>query len=372
LINNRIMEGMSTVQIARPTQRELPFMNEDEMYAALVERNPEYDGVFFVGVKTTGIFCRPTCPAKKPLQKNVTFHPSAANAMAVGYRACRRCRPMEIAGQMPAWLLQLMSAVESDPTRRWKDQDLREFGVEPSRAARWFKTNHGITFHGYIRCRRLAAALGRLSVGDDPTRVAMESGYESLSGFREAFAKWLGTTPGAAAGGYRIVMVNRLPTPLGPMVVAADDDQLLLLEFADRRMLETQIRRLSHRLNCQFIPGENDVIAQTASEIGEYFAGRRRRFSVRHAMVGSEFQQAVWRALTEIPYGETRSYAEIANAVGKPGAGRAVGRANGDNRLAIILPCHRVIRSDGTLSGYGGGVRRKEWLVRHERCHGRT
>lgn len=349
-------------------QRELIGLNENEMYTALIKKDSAYDGVFFVGVKTTGIFCRPTCSAKKPLRKNVTFHANSADALAAGYRACKRCRPMDVSGQMPDWLMGLMNAVESNPSRRWKDQDLRKFGVEPSRAARWFKANHGLTFHGYVRCRRLSTALGRLSVGDDPTQVALDSGYESLSGFREAFAKWFGATPGSVEDGDDVVMVNRIATPLGPMVVAADKDNLLLLEFADRRMLETQIKRLSARLMCQFSPGVNEIVEQTNKEVAEYFEGTRRKFSVPFRYPGTEFQTSVWQKLLDIPYGDTRSYEQLAAALGKPKAQRAVGRANGDNRLAIVIPCHRVIRSDGTLSGYGGGVRRKEWMLRHERA----
>ena len=345
-------------------------MSDDEMYSALVDRNSEYDGVFFVGVKTTGIFCRPVCTARKPLRKNVSFYSSSADALAAGYRPCKRCHPMQVAGRMPDWLADLMVEVEANPSQRWKDQDLRDFGVEPARAARWFKANHGLTFHGYVRCRRLAMALGRLSVGDNPKRVARESGYESLSGFREAFAKWFGSTPGSVGqlDDPSVVMVNRILTPLGPMVIAADEHHLLLLEFADRRMLETQIKRLKQRVGCQFSPGENQIIADTNREIAEYFEGSRTSFSVPFIYPGSDFQTSVWNGLLKIPYAETRSYEQLAVSIGNPKAQRAVGRANGDNRLAIVIPCHRVIRSDGTLSGYGGGVRRKEWMLRHERA----
>lgn len=359
---------MKTV-VEKTQQREFSFgLSEDEMYAALGEKDSQYDGVFFFGVKTTGIFCRPVCSARKPLRKNVTFHMSSSDALAAGYRPCKRCHPMEVSGRMPDWLAELMSAVESDPNRRWRDQDLREFGVQPARAARWFKANHGLTFHGYVRCRRLAMALGRLSVGDDSTRVALESGYESLSGFRDAFGKWFGATPGAAAKGRATVMVNRITTPLGPMVVAANDDHLLLLEFADRRMLETQIKRLKQRMGCEFCPGKNAIVAQADEEVAEYFEGVRREFSVPVTFSGTEFQCSVWRELLKIPYGATRSYEQLARSVGSPKAHRAVGTANGSNRLAIIVPCHRVIRSDGSLSGYGGGVRRKEWMLRHEQA----
>ena len=157
-------------------------LTDDEMYRALLERDTEYDGLFFVAVKTTGIFCRPTCTARKPVQKNVRFFARSRDALAAGFRPCKRCRPMEVSGRMPPWLEAIVADAERDVHRRWTDADLRERGVEPTRVRRWFQTNHGITFHGFLRTRRLAAALGRLSVGDDPTRVAYDAGYESISG----------------------------------------------------------------------------------------------------------------------------------------------------------------------------------------------
>jgi AraC family transcriptional regulator of adaptative response/methylated-DNA-[protein]-cysteine methyltransferase len=214
----------------------------------------------------------------------------------------------------------------------------------------------------------LAAALAQLSVGDDPTCVAYDAGYESVSGFREAFGKWFGATPGQAVNGGRMLTVNRIHSPLGPLVAAADADHLYLLEFADRRMLERQLRRLGLRLGGVFAPGENRLLMQTVTELTEYFEGTRQDFTIPIASPGTEFQQSVWRQLCHIPFGQTSTYETVARAVGRDTAVRAVGRANGDNRLAIIIPCHRVIRSDGTLSGYGGGVRRKEWLLEHERA----
>ncbi len=342
-------------------------LTDDDMYQALLQRSAEFDGLFFAAIKTTGIFCRPTCTARKPLRKNVLFFREARDAIAAGYRACRRCRPMEVSGAMPDWLAELMEIVDADPQQRWTDQDIRNHDIDPARVTRWFKANHGITFHGYVRCRRLAGALAQLSVGDDPTQVALDAGYQSLSGFREAFQKWFGTTPGNVDHGNKVLMINRIPTPLGPMIAAADAERLYLLEFADRRMLETQIKRLSGRLNSRFSPGENSLIEQTGQEVTEYFSGERQQFSVRFALPGTEFQQRIWQLLLKIPYGETASYEQLAVAAENPKGQRAVGRANGDNRIAIIIPCHRVVRSDGSLSGYGGGVHRKAWMLKHEK-----
>ncbi len=341
--------------------------SSSEMYRAFSQRDSQYEGIFFVAVKTTGIFCRPTCPARKPHRKHVLFFPSAAEAVAAGYRACKRCEPLEVPGTTPDWLASFMRRLEAEPLRRWTDLDIRNQGLDPVRLARWFKKNHGVTFQYYSRCQRLAGALAQLSAGDDPTAVAFDAGYESLSGFRDAFQKWLGTTPGRIEPGQRLLTINRIPTPLGPMLAAADEDSLWLLEFADRSLLEAQVGRLARRLGCQFSPGNHPIIDQTHRELTEYFAGERQRFTIRFQMPGTDFQRRVWKLLLEIPYGETRSYEQLAVAAEKPLAQRAVGRANGDNRLAILVPCHRVLRSDGRLSGYAGGVRRKEWLLQHER-----
>jgi AraC family transcriptional regulator of adaptative response/methylated-DNA-[protein]-cysteine methyltransferase len=339
----------------------------DEMYVALAERDPTFEGVFFVGVKTTGIFCRPTCSARKPNRENVQFFPGARDALAAGYRACRRCRPLEVFGTMPDWCRTLLDSVESDPTKRWSDSDLKGEGVQPERLRRWFNEHHGMTFQAYLRARRMSLAMGQISIGQSVTGAAIDSGYQSLSGFREAFEKWCGDAPTRVAQGAIPIIVNRIHTPLGPMVAAAADDGLHLLEFADRRMLETQFKRLARLTARPIVTGTHDLIADTSEQMNEYFAGDRKDFDLPLKMIGSDFQVAVWNQLQSIPYGQTISYEILAKDIGRPGAQRAVGRANGDNRWAIIVPCHRVIRSDGTLSGYGGGVWRKQRLLDHER-----
>ena len=154
------------------------------------------------------------------------------------------------------------------------------------------------------------------------------------------------------------------------MVVAADENELVLLEFADRRMLETQIKTVRRLFKASFAPGENEIIKQTETQLAEYFSGERKSFVLPIAIRGTEFQISVWNQLLKIPSGKTLSYDQLARKINRKGAQRAVGRANGDNRLAIIIPCHRVIRSDGTLSGYGGGLWRKQWLLERERGAG--
>jgi AraC family transcriptional regulator of adaptative response/methylated-DNA-[protein]-cysteine methyltransferase len=345
---------------------ELP--SADEMYQALCDRNTEYEGLFFVGVRTTGIFCRPTCPARKPKRENVDFFRTTADALSAGFRSCKRCRPLESLGAAPGWLGELLQIVDADPNRRWQDKDLKELKISPSRVRRWFKANHNMTFQAYLRSKRLANAMGQISTENiNTTQAALANGYQSMSGFREAFKNWFGHVPSKSKTTSPPITMNRILTPLGPMVVATTETAICLLEFADRRMLETQLKRVQKAYETTFAPGNNDLIRELKSELDEYFAGTRTEFTAPIEAVGTDFQESVWNRLNKIPSGQTVSYERIAKDLKKPGAQRAVGRANGDNRIAIIIPCHRVIRSDGTLSGYGGGVWRKQWLLDHER-----
>ena len=332
------------------------------MVEAFLGGDASFDGVFVTAVRTTGIFCRPTCAAKKPRPENVDFFATPREALLAGFRPCKRCRPMEPQGTPPVWLAPLLAEVEADPSRRWRDADLEGLGLAPGRVRRWFLTHHGMTFQAYSRARRLATALGQIQNGVDVTEAAFASGYDSLSGFHEAFRHLLGQSPTRARQG-PVVTITRIPTALGPMVAAADQRALLLLEYVDRRMLETQLKTLRRRLGCSFVPGSSRVLDRTAREIGEYLAGKRRRFEVPMATPGTEFQQAVWKRLEAIPFGATITYAGLARDIGRGAAVRAVGRAVGDNRIAILVPCHRVVGSSGDLTGYGGGLWRKRRLL---------
>jgi AraC family transcriptional regulator, regulatory protein of adaptative response / methylated-DNA-[protein]-cysteine methyltransferase len=341
------------------------------MYQALCDRDPSYEGVFVAAVKSTGIFCRSTCPARKPVRKNVGFYATTAEALAAGFRPCKRCRPMEPVGEAPDWLRELLADVETDPGRRWLDADLRARQLDPVRVRRWFKNHHGMTFHAYQRARRLGRALGQLTLGDDVAGTAYRNGFESLSGFHDAVQRLAGTTP-ARSRATTLMHLTRIPTPLGPMVIATSNDALCMLEFADRRMLQTQLARLQKHFNAVLTPGENPITLGVHNQLQQYFAGDRRQFDLPLQMPGTDFQQQVWQQLLTIPFGQTRSYSEQAKRIGRPAAVRAVGRANGDNRIAIIVPCHRVVGADGKLTGYGGGLWRKQRLLEIEAAGGDT
>ena len=349
---------------AQARTRDLPAA--EILYKALVERDSQFDGVCVVGVVTTGIFCRLTCGARKPKRENVEFFASAADALHHGYRPCKLCTPLDVPGEAPAWLQSLLDDVHAAPERRWKDQDLRDRGLEPDRVRRWFLKQHGVTFHAYGRALRLAMAFGRIQAGDGVAAAAYGAGYESLSGFAKAFAKTLGEAP-ARSRSLRLVTVTRLLTPLGPMIAGATAEGVCLLEFADRRMLETQLGRIQKALHARALPGTSPHVALLERQLAEYFAGTRRTFTVPLVTAGTPFQERVWQALQEIPCGETRSYQDQANTIGQPTAVRTVARANGDNRISILIPCHRVIGKDGQLVGYGGGLWRKRRLLELER-----
>ncbi|MEM9338278.1 MAG: trifunctional transcriptional activator/DNA repair protein Ada/methylated-DNA--[protein]-cysteine S-methyltransferase [Bacteroidota bacterium] len=334
-----------------------------EMYEALLRRDSLYEGIFIVGVKTTGIFCRPTCPARKPKAENVEFFSNAKEAIANGYRACKVCIPMKMYGENPEWLTPLLKLVEGSPNKKWKDFELTQLGYSPSRVRRYFKKQHGMTFQAYLRMNRINDAFMKIREGYNVTHTAFENGYDSLSGFSETYKNITGFSPGKKGD---VITINRITTPLGPMMIGVTDDGLCLSEFTDRKMLERQVEVLKKKLNAGAITGKHPLIDQVRFQLTEYFEGSRKQFDLPLVVPGSDFQHKAWNALMEIPYGMTRSYQQQAHVVGDIKAVRAVARANGENRIAIIIPCHRIIGADGSIVGYGGGVQRKQWLLKHE------
>jgi len=340
-----------------------------EYYKALVEKNAEYEGVFYVGVKTTGVFCRPTCSARKPKFENCEFHRTAQEALLASFRPCLRCSPLSNPNQVSDLVKALVDAVEADPTKRWSNRDFDNLAVDASTARRQFQKRFGMTFVQYARARRMGLATKEIREGSGVNNAQRKTGYYSSSGFRDAFAKVMGAAPTVLSSEHKVLTTAWIDTKLGPMLAIADEQELYLFEFVSRRGLEREIERLRSKKGVVIVPGRNSIIDSIEREITAYFAGKLKTFKTPIKLQGSDFQKAVWRELQRIPYGQTRSYAEQAEILGRPTATRAVANANGANQLAVIVPCHRIVRSNGDLGGYAGGLERKLWLLEHERSN---
>lgn len=336
----------------------------DTWYQALLERSSEYTGVFYVGVKTTGVFCISVCRARKPKRENVEFYHDVKSVLTAGFRPCKVCRPTENAHTAPSFISEALERVRLSPKTRVTDAELRQHGISPERVRRWFLQHHGLTFQAFQRMQRVNTALLELKNGRSATDVAFDNGYESLSGFGYTYKKLTGAAPTVDS---RVIMIHRFTTPLGPMFVCATEYGICLLEFTDRRMLETEFSDLQRLLKGCIIAGVNSHIRQAEQQITEYFEGQRQSFDLQLDLPGSEFQRAVWETLCQIPFGTTTYYQFIASHMNHPQAIRAVAEANGANRVAIVIPCHRVIGKEGSMAGYGGGIARKIWLIEHEK-----
>lgn len=341
-------------------------LSTTEMYDALVRKDSSFEGVFFAAVKTTGIFCRPTCTARKPKPENVEFYESAKLAMLSGYRPCKVCNPLQNPGQTPDGIRLLLDELQDDPSLKIKDYDLVKRNLEPAQVRRWFLKNHAMTFHAFQRIFRINAALKKIQHGESVTAAAFDSGYESLSGFNDSFKNILGISPKLSSQ-KSIVDLARIETPLGPMFAGATKTGICLLEFTDRKMLESEFKLIKKKLNADIIYGSNKHLDQLMEQMKAYFAGTLKNFTVPLDLLGTDFQKQVWNELLNIPYATTRSYMEQARILNKVSAIRAIAQANGMNKISIVVPCHRVIGSDGQLTGYGGGLWRKKSLLDHEK-----
>lgn len=342
-------------------------LSPEIMYDASFNKNPEFEGVFWMGVKTTGIFCRPTCPARKPKFENVEFFNNTKDAILKGYRPCKVCKPLENPKETPDFIQKLLNELTENPALKLKDYDLVERGWEPATVRRWFLKNHGMTFHAFQRMFKINSAFKKLQSGENIVDAAFDSGYQSLSGFNESFKNIFGVSPKNSKS-EKVVDLKRIETPLGTMIACADENGICMLEFSDRKALPTELKEISKYFNANIIQGENPHFKVLEEELEEYFKVKRKDFTVPLSPVGTEFQKNVWEVLRKIPYGTTRSYQEQAKILGNPKAVRAVANANGLNKISIIIPCHRVIGSDGKLTGYGGGIWRKQKLLELEKA----
>ena len=335
--------------------------SDEQRFRIFADKDLRYDGYLFLGVRSTGIFCRPGCPARLPKFENSSFHNSAAEALKAGFRACKRCHPV---GGESALIKTLIALVESSPDTKITNAVLSAHGIDPSTARRHFLARFGMSFTDYARARRLAMAAKTLAAGGSVLDAQLDAGFDSPSGFRSAYAKIFGTAP--AKGAAEPLYIDWLETPMGRMIAIADEAALYLLEFTNRKNMRRQFDRLRKVQNRAILPGRTKITKQIEAELTFYFSGTLTEFKTPLATSGTKFQRQTWDALQSIPHGETRSYAQLAEMIGKPAAVRAVASANANNGLALIIPCHRVIAKDGGLGGYAGGIDRKQKLLNLE------
>lgn len=343
---------------AVPTPTDL---DDDARWRIALAKDRRFDGCFVTGVLSTGIYCRPSCPARPPKRENVRFFARPEDAEAAGLRACLRCRPEAQARDEAAVaeaLNLLQAAEQAVPLERLAVVT----GYSPTHFQKVFKRAVGLSPAAYQRVLRLERAADALSGGESVTEAIYEAGYSGPSRFYEASDR-LGMAPSAWAAGGKGVTIRWavVATSLGLMLVAATAKGVCRLSFNEGR--EALVARFP---NAELIEGGEDFAA-LLQEVVDAVEAPGTDHSIPLDVQGTAFQQAVWQELRRIPAGETRSYAEIAAAAGKPGAVRAAGSANGANNVAVLIPCHRVIRSDGSLGGYAYGLEIKQRLLDKER-----
>ncbi len=336
-------------------------IDRDWAFAAFDRRDRSLDGQFVGAVKTTGIYCKPSCPARRPLRENVEYFHTPAQARAAGYRACLRCTPDEVGRDREAVdkALVLIKAAEQPIALEGLANAV---GYAQHHFHRLFKRDTGLTPAQYARGLRAGRAEKALAGNGRVTDAIYDAGYSGPSRFYAEAGKRLGMTPSAWKNGGAGVTIRWtvVSTSLGDMLVAATDKGICRLSFDEdgdevrRRFPKADIEPADATLNA-LVAGVVDAVEHP---------GRMPNLPLDVA--GTAFQQAVWHELTRIPAGETRTYAQIAAAVGKPKAVRAAGSANGANNVAVLIPCHRVIRTDGSLGGYAYGLDRKQKLLERE------
>ncbi|AJE48227.1 bifunctional transcriptional activator/DNA repair enzyme AdaA [Celeribacter indicus] len=343
----------------------------DTLYDAMRARDASYEGRAWVGVTSTGIFCRLTCAARKPKRENCRWFDSLGACLEAGFRPCKHCRPLDPAMAAEPVIGTLLDALAARPDHVWREADLIAMGLDRGTVRRAFKRHFGMSFLDLARLDRLRRGFETLGEGGTVLEAGLDAGFSSPSAFRARVGRLLGLAPSDFAQEPRLT-VDWIDTPLGPMIAVADDRALHLLEFMDRKALPTELKALAKGAKGMLGFGHTQIHDLLARELGAYFDGTGAAFTVPLCYHGSGFSHRVWDALRRIPAGETRSYGELAREIGQPSATRAVARANGANQIAILVPCHRVIGADGTLTGYGGGLWRKQRLIETEAGYARA
>ncbi len=336
-------------------------LDADTAWAAFMRRDRRWDGSVIGAVKTTGIYCKPSCPAKRPKRENVEFFATGEEALAAGYRPCMRCKPDEVGRDREAVAnaVKLIEAAEDAPSL---SEIADAVGYAPHHFQRIFTRDLGVSPAGYWRGLRAKRAADALAETEQVTEAIYEAGYSGPSRFYADAKERLGMTPSAWRDGGRGETIRYVVTdsPLGRLLVAATSKGICRLTFDEDE--SALVRRFP---NASVVPDDGTISAWVEGAL-EAIEHPQSAPELPIDVRGTAFQEAVWRELRRIPVGQTRSYADIARAVGQPDAVRAVGTANGSNPVAVLVPCHRVIRSDGSLGGYAGGLDRKRKLLSAE------
>jgi AraC family transcriptional regulator, regulatory protein of adaptative response / methylated-DNA-[protein]-cysteine methyltransferase len=345
---------------------------DDQRWQAVEARDPSQDGTFVFAVSTTGIFCRPSCPAKHAQRRNVRFFDRAIDAEQAGYRACLRCRPKALDGNPQAALVRaacryIQQHIED---RLTLSVLAREFRRSPFHLQRMFKSVLGISPKAYIDACRLQNVKSNLQAGHSVTTSLYAAGYGSSSRLYERTASQLGMTPekyrrGAMAAVIRYTIAN---SPLGRMLIAATDKGICAIQFADTD--EELQQGLMREFPFAVRKRDDQAMAQWRASLVHVMRGQEANPTLPLDIRATAFQRRVWEHLQQIPRGETRSYSEIAREIGMPNATRAVARACATNPVAVAIPCHRVVRQDGDMGGYRWGIDRKEKLLSMEQQAG--
>jgi len=345
---------------------------EDPRWAQILARSAEADGRFFYSVDTTGVFCRPSCGARTPRPEHVRFHESAAAALAAGFRPCRRCRPdlPPLAERHAALVAESCRRIEASETPPTLQALAQACGLSPHHLHRIFKTVTGLTPKAYAascRARRLRTTLAQDGGANSVTEAIYGAGYQSGSRFYEESDRVLGMAPRAyRAGGAGMTIRFAIgECSLGAILVAATERGLCAILMGDEP--EPLLRELQHMFPQAELLGGDAAFERLVARVVGFIEAPRLGLDLPLDIRGTAFQQRVWAALRDIPPGSTLSYAELARRIGMPAATRAVARACAGNRLAVAIPCHRVVRQDGGLAGYRWGVDRKRSLLARER-----
>ena len=348
-----------TIAYVRPAM--MPVIDDSEAWAAFERRDRRWDGQVIGAVRTTGIYCKPSCPARRPKREHVEFFEDGEAARAAGYRPCLRCKPDEVGRDREA-VSRAVSLIEQSDEMPRLDELAGAVGYAPHHFQRLFTREMGVSPAAYARGLRAKRASRALKENETVTEAIYDAGYSAPSRFYADAKDRMGMTPSAWRDGGRgeTIRYAMLDTPLGQMLVAATRKGICRLTF------DEDVAALKRRFPNADIQPADTAMASLISGVMQAIETPSAMPDLPIDVRGTAFQEAVWRELRKIPAGETRSYADIAAAIGEPGAVRAVGTANGSNPVAVLVPCHRVIRSDGTLGGYGGGLDRKRKLLTAE------